>query len=210
MMHRMTTWVAALLLVFLVVPLAAQDPPDALAAYFDGNYEDAVQITLAELETQPRNMNSYSVLGWSLIALGRYEEALDYGLRALGIARADIRIIELVAEAYYYTGELLTALAYFEEYAALAPTGERIGVTYYFMGRIFIDLGEFNHADIALSTATYHNPNNAAWWERLGYAREMAEDFPFSEAAYDRALELNPSYTAAIRGKERIQEKLGG
>ena len=71
------------------------------------------------------------------------------------------------------------------------------------MGEIFIRLGEYNHADMAFTTAVYHSPNTARWWARLGYAREMARDYQFALEAYDKSLQLNPSLTEALReGKD--------
>ncbi|ORC34518.1 hypothetical protein B4O97_12825 [Marispirochaeta aestuarii] len=200
--------VLVLLLILSAAGLAAQDQPDALAMYRQGEYAKAVDICLAELETSPRNMNSYTVLGWSLIALRRYQEALNYARQGLDISRYDHRVVEIAGEAHFYLGNNLEALKFFEEYTVLAPTGDRIGMVYYFMGETFIRIGEYNHADIALSTAVYHSPNIARWWARLGYAREMAEDFQFSLEAYDQALKLNPSLSDALRGKERAAEKM--
>ncbi len=198
------------LLVLLVLPLAAQDRPDALAMYQQGEYAKAVNVCLSELEISPRNMNSFTVLGWSLISLKRYQEALDYSLKGLEISRYDHRVVEIAAEANYYLGNNVDSLKYFEEYTVLAPTGDRIGMVYYFMGEVFIRIGEFNHADIAFSTAVYHRPTVARWWARLGYAREMAEDFAFAMEAYDQALKLNPSLSDALRGKERASNKMNG
>ena len=76
----------------------------------------------------------------------------------------------------------------------IAPTGDRIDMVYYYMGEIFIRLGEFNHADISISTALYHNPNIARWWSRLGYAREMASDYTYALDAYRKALRLNATF----------------
>ena len=188
--------------------IAQVSPPDALARYRSGDFAEAVRICLIELESTPRNMNSYSVLGWSLIALGRYDEALEQGMRAVQIAPNDPRILEIVAEAHYFLGNDLDALGYFERYAVLSPTGDRIDRVYFLMGEVFIRLGEYNHADVALSTAVYHSPNVSAWWARLGYAREMSEDYVFSIQAYDQALALNPSLADAARGKDRVQTLL--
>lgn len=199
-----------LLIMFSAVLLVAQEKPDALQKYRNGEFEEAARICLNEIAEMPRNMDSYTVLGWSLIKLQRYQEALDYSLAALKISRYDTRIIENCGEAYYYLGNHTEALRYFEEYASLVQTGGRIDVVYYYMGEIFIQIGEFNHADIALTTALYHSPNVARWWARLGYAREMAEDYRWSLDAYDKALKLNPSYPEAIRGKNRVQMKLAG
>jgi tetratricopeptide (TPR) repeat protein len=153
-------------------------------------------------------MDSYSVLGWSLLQLRRYDEAITYGEQALRLSQHDYRIVEILAEAYFFTGETLKALHYFERYTILNPIGERIKTAYYFMGEIFIQLGEYNHADIAFSTAVYHAPNVATWWARLGYAREMAEEYETSIVAYERALELNPTLQEAKEGLERVQARL--
>jgi tetratricopeptide (TPR) repeat protein len=192
--------------------LAAQqaDKPDALAMYRNGQYALAVQTTLDEIKQMPKNMDSYSVLGWSLLKLGRYQVAANYAKRAIAISRYDNRIVEILGEAYYFLGDNAEATKYFEEYTVLAPTGERIDDVYYYMGEIYIRMGDYNHADIAFSTAVYHSPNIAQWWTRLGYAREMAKRYKLSLQAYDRALQLNPSYVDAIRGRERVQSAMAG
>jgi tetratricopeptide (TPR) repeat protein len=77
------------------------------------------------------------------------------------------------------------------------------------MGEIFIQLGEFNHADIALTTAVYHDPEKHVWWSRLGYARENIKDFKFALEAYQQALTLNPSFREAREGRQRVMEESG-
>lgn len=196
---------ALLLLSSIVSELFAQERLDALAEYRAGEYEKAVEITLQELEALPRSRDSYSVLCWSLIALERYEEALVKGMEVYEFAPNDPRIVEVLGEANFYLGRNLEALDFFERYAVIADTGDRIDRVYYFMGEIFVRLGEYHHADIAFSTALYHSPNFSSWWSRLGYAREMANDFKFALSAYERALTLNPNLLEADRGRSRIQ-----
>ena len=191
---------------FCVVSFA-QERPDALERYREGKYEEAVAITLREIKDSPRSRDSYSVLCWSLIELRRFDEALVRAEEAYGFAPNDPRIVEVIGEAHYYLGGNLDALSYFERYAVIADTGDRIDRIYYFMGEIFIRLGEYNHADIAFSTALYHSPNVSIWWGRLGYARELAEDYPFALSAYERALSLNPNLTDANRGRQRVQQR---
>lgn len=200
---------AVLFICGFTAAVAAQDRADALMEYRRGNYDKAIEICTAEIEKMPRNMDSYVVLGWTYLKKASYDKALATAQDALKISRYDTRVIEIVGEAYYYLGKNLDALKYFEEYSVLAPTGDRIELAYYFMGEIFIRLGEYNHADIAFTTAVYHFPNSARWWSRLGYAREMAEDWKFSAEAYEKALQLNSSYKEAKRGLGRVKEKLG-
>jgi tetratricopeptide (TPR) repeat protein len=189
----------------LCAVLAAQERPDALLLYRQGNFSRAAEVCREELQGMPRNMNSFVVLGWSLLKMGRSQEALTYGNRALQISRYDNRIIQIVGEAHYNLGNNTEALKYLEEYATISPTGDLIGEIYYLMGEIFIRLGEWNNADIAFSAAVYHNPNVASRWVRLGYAREQARDYRYSLEAYNKALQLNSNLGDALRGRQRVQ-----
>jgi tetratricopeptide (TPR) repeat protein len=186
----------------------AQNKPDALKLYNGGEFDAAMEVCLNEIEAMPRNMDSYAVLCWSLIRLGRYDEAYKYAQQGLKISRYDARLVEVVGEVHYYKGNNLEALKWFEEYSVLAPTGPRIDSVYYFMGEIFIRIGEYHHADIAFTTAVYHTSSVARWWARLGYSREMAENYRHAVNAYDQALRLNPNLTDAVRGRQRAEEKL--
>jgi tetratricopeptide (TPR) repeat protein len=207
MISRRCSIVCFLMFILLSVPLFSQDRPDALRLYRTGNYEQAIEVCKAELEVNPNNMDSYSVLCWSLLSLGRHAEALEWARKGMQVVRFDSRMVQVAGEANYHLGNNLDALKWFEEYASIAPTGMRIDLVYYHMGEIFIRLGEFNNADIALTTAVYHSDSIARWWARLGYAREMAEDYSYALAAYNRALQLNSGLSEAIRGKERVETK---
>jgi len=195
----------------ITLPLGAQDnDADALQAYRDGRFQDAVEITLREIEANPGSLESYVVLGWSLNALNRSQEAIDYGLRALQINQFDSRILQIVSEAHFDSGNRLKALQYLERYVRVAPTGQYIDWVYFAMGEILIQLGEFHRADIALTTSVYHNSRSAARWARLGYAREQLEEWDAALAAYDRALQLNPGFADAVRGRQRVRAELDG
>ena len=193
-------------LVFTVNSYAQQ--PDALLEYRLGNYERSVQICRNEIAENPSNLESHVVICWSLIRLGRYEEAMRFARAGRALHRFDPRITEILGEVHYYQGMNNEALQFFQEYVNLAPEGQRIDVVYYFMGEIFIRQGKFRHADIALSTAVHWVPANAAWWVRLAYARENAGDLSSSLEAYERALSLNSQLTDAQRGLDRIRRAM--
>ena len=188
--------------------LSAQYRPDALLEYRNGNYERSVDICKNEISENPNNIESHVVISWSLIRLGRYTEALSYAQAGRRISRYDIRITESLGEISYFQGQNNEALLYFQEYVNLAPEGARIDSVYYFLGEIYIRLGRFRHADIALTTAVHWLPENAAWWTRLAYARENAGDLREAYSAYERALALNSQLSDARRGLERVRQSL--
>jgi tetratricopeptide (TPR) repeat protein len=207
-MRRASPLLLAVLL-FASGRLPAQEKGDALELYRNGDFQRAIELCRQELAEAPNRLDAHAILGWSLLKLKRYQEALEAGQKAFAISRYDPRIIEIAAEANYYLGRREEAMKYLEEYAAIAPTGGRIDAVYYFLGEIFIQQGKYNNADIALSTALYHSPNIADWWARLGYAREKAGDFRFALEAYNKALALNPNLVDAQRGKSRVEGQAG-
>jgi len=186
----------------------AQTRRDALLEYRQGNYAAAVEICTAEIAEAPTNMDSYAVLCWSLVALGKHDEAANFAVQARSINRYDPRIVEVLGEARFHQGRNEEALKLFQEYVTLAPEGGRIDVAYYFMGEIYVRLGRYRHADIALSTAVRHAPGNAKWWTRLGYAREKANDVRYAVGAYEKALGIDPQSVDAQRGLERTRGAL--
>ncbi len=199
-------------LVAQATPQAAPQPTapkqDALVLYRQGKFQEAINVCLQEIQEQPRRMDAYAVLGWSLLRLNRHSEVLTYGKRALSISRYDIRIIEQVGEANFHLGNNLEALKYFEEYVAYAANGSLLSDVYYFMGEIFIRLEEYRHAEISYTAALNFNPRVAIWWSRLGYVREAIEQPDFALEAYNRALQINPRLGDAQQGKLRMQQKL--
>jgi predicted Zn-dependent protease len=203
---------SAVFLFLLLLPLwggYAQLRPDALQEYRSGNYEGAANICRNEIASNPNNLDSHVVICWSLLRLSRYEEAMTYALKGRNLSRYDTRIIEILGEINFYQGRNTEALQYFQEYINLAPEGQRIEIVYYLLGEIYIRLGRFRHADIALSTAVHWSPGNAAWWTRLAYARENAGDLTEAISAYERALALNSQLADARRGLERARQALG-
>ena len=150
--------------------LGAQDKPDALRLYVDGKFDEARRACLAEIAASPSNVESYVVLSWSLISLGRYADAENYALKGY-VLRRDPRLTETLGETAYFLGRNDAALRNFQNYVGAVPEGGRVGMAYYYIGEIYLRLGRFGHADIAFSTALQFTPGSAKWWNRLGYAR---------------------------------------
>ncbi|MDR2803201.1 MAG: tetratricopeptide repeat protein [Treponema sp.] len=198
----------ALFLSFFTEVVNAQIKPDALSEYRTGNYNAAVDICRYEIEMDKQNIDSYVVVCWSLIKLGRFDEARSFAVSALEISPYDVRLLEIMGEIDYFQGRNNEALKYFQEYINLAPEGQRIDAAYYYSGEIYIRQGRFRHADIALSTALHYVPGNAVWQSRLAYARENSGELREAAAVYEKALQLDPQLADAQRGLARVRAAL--
>jgi tetratricopeptide (TPR) repeat protein len=187
--------------------LAAQDKPDALRLYVDGKYDEARRACLTEIAASPSNVESYVVLSWSLVSLGRYADAENYALKGYALRR-DPRLTETLGETAYFLGRNDAALRNFQNYVSAVPEGGRVGTAYYYIGEIYLRLGRFGHADIAFSTALQFTPGSAKWWTRLGYARERSGDATHALEAYKKALSIDPRLQDASDGVDRINAKL--
>ena len=199
---------ALIALALVTIPAFAQDKPDALELYRANKFAEAIKVCQQGLEESPKNIDSHVVLGWSYLRLKRYQEALDIGQKASTINPNDPRVVQIIGEADVFLGKIGDALQNLQEYVALRPNGDRIARVFWLMGECFISLKEFQNADIAISTAVYYEQNNAQWWARLGYARELASDLKWASDAYARALKLDPGLEDASRGKDRVDKKL--
>jgi tetratricopeptide (TPR) repeat protein len=195
------------LAVLVAVSPSAQDRPDALRLYVDGKYDDSRRACLVEIAATPSNIESYVVLSWSLVAMGRYADAANYAQKGYAL-RHDPRLTEVIGEAAYYLGQNDVALRSFQDYVGTVSEGGRVGTAYYYMGEIYLRLGRFSHADISFSTALQYTPGSAKWWARLGYAREKYGDAEHALEAYKKALSIDPRLQDASDGIDRVSAKL--
>ena len=182
---------------------------DALILYQNGRYSEAISVCEEEISDNPDRVESYVVMCWSLVKNRQYSEAEQRANDGLKVSPYDLRLVEILGEARYYLGKNNGAMEQFQKYVASAPeSGSRVGTAYYFMGEIYIRQTRYQHADIALTAAVKKEPLLEHWWLRLGYAREMAQNYYQAVEAYDEALHLNPSSLEANRGRTRVSEKL--
>lgn len=182
---------------------------DAYEMWKNGQYAEAIEVCLGEINEKPDNMDSYIVLSWSLIDNGQYKEAEYWSTKGQTVERYNPRLVEALAEAQFYLGNNDKSLETFQEYISLVTTNaDRFGIAYYFMGEIYIRQAKYNHADIAFSQAVLARPERDYWWMRLGYAREMAGEYRGAADAYDQAITLNPNRSEAKLGRTRVLQHL--
>jgi tetratricopeptide (TPR) repeat protein len=198
-----------LALFFLASASAAAQTAEAQKAYKAGNYEQSVSLCLQSLKANPNDIDAYAILGWSYLKQGNWDGAYTYGAKASVVQRYDHRITEIRGRAAYSLGRNEEALKFFQELITLMPEDTGSGPVFSLIGEIYIRLGQYAHADIALTAAVNYLPTDALLWSRLGYAREAASDYAYAREAYSAALKLNPSLKDAKLGLERVDAKLG-
>ena len=223
MKARTSVITAAIFLSFLYVPfIFAQEKQDALKTYRQGRdmeargrtveanelYETAVRICKDEIGQNATNMDSYTVLTWTLLRQKKYAEVLEWGLKGLKVNQNDYRVIESLGEAYFYLEDYRESLKQMQRYVDSAPQGERVSVAYFFMGEIYRIQRKPKHADIAYTTAVQMEPNLALWWYRLGIARELGAEYASAVVAFERALKINPNYKEASEALERVKKRV--
>jgi len=171
----------------------------------DVYYKEAVKICMEELGRNNSNMDSYTVLAWTLLRQRRYSDVINWGDRALRINPGDYRIVEAMGEAYFYLNDYEHSLIMMQRYAASMPRGDRASTAYFFMGEIYRNQRKYLHADIAYTTAVTLEGNMFLWWHRLGVVREAAGEYASAIQAYEKALSLNPDYRETTEALERTK-----
>lgn len=172
-----------------------------------GKHEEARIRALARIKEFKEDIDAYVSLSWSLVAMGRYQEAEQYANQGYTI-RKDPRLAQALGEASYYLGKNDISLTMLQEYIASYPEGPRAGLSFYLMGELYLRMALYNHADIAFTTAVQYSPGNPEWWTRAGWARENANKLFQALRAYEKALSINPRLTDALEGKKRITDRM--
>lgn len=187
---------------------------DALVLFRQGNYDRAVRVCLSELESETRTrtqkLDSYVVLCWSLLKAGRYRDTVSYVREGLKLNTNDARLIFTMSEAYFSLKDYRNALDSLERYVRVAPTGDKLQQVYNYMGEIFLEWGENNHAVTAFATAVNIDPNVSALWSNLGEAKEKIGDIKGAKEAYRRALNLQSYNEQAKAGMARLEKSGAG
>jgi len=169
------------------------------------HYNEAVRQCLDEVSGNTASRNTYTVLTWTLQRQRRYSEVITWGERGLKVFPDELRLVEIMGEAFFYLDDYTRSLTYMQRYANALPQGDRVSVAYFFTGEIYRLMQKYHHADIAYTTALRFEPNLALWWYRLGSVREEIGDRTPAIDAYQQALRINPNYNEARNGLARLQ-----
>ncbi len=158
---------------------------ELVAAFERGHLPNAAD-ELAKLEARAR----------------RFDEAIRWHHRAMGLAPRDPALVNNLAFTLFAAGRTEQAVEAFKRALALDPGS---GVTYNNLGFAY---GKLGRDDDALAAFRQAGPEALAW-ANLGLARELRGDTAEAMEAYRRALELEPGLPQARDALARLTRDEG-
>lgn len=156
-------------------------------------YDDAIREAKAALLKNANNLNAYNNLGLVYIDQGNLDLALFIYLRALDfVVDADKNALlqANLGRVYLLRGDKITARSKLELALSLDP---KLVVALLFLADDRLENRDFAGAEKMLLQARELEPENAGVWMNLGIAFRGLGRLEEAKAAYEKALELNPS-----------------
>jgi tetratricopeptide (TPR) repeat protein len=147
-----------------------------------GRYEDAVLAFRKATDIDPYYTDAWNNMGDSLAVLGRHQEAIEAYDRALRIDQNDLYALLHKGISLQETGDSAQAMDIYEEVISLADREMRKHPNY----------AEFD----------------AEIWALKGEALYRLGRFEEAVTAYDAALQINPKYDMAIKGKSMAMDAI--
>lgn len=176
--------------------------------YREGRYKEAIEECEKEIVSNENNIDSYTTLTLVYMAMKDYAKAYNASQRGRKVQQYHPRLIEMQAVACYHLGRNIESLNLLQTYLSYTSQEKDVSEIYYYMGEIYLRLSQYNHADIALSTAVSIRPLEVSWWARLGYVREKSKTYKYSLEAYEKAISFDNNYFDALEGRKRVLSAL--
>lgn len=120
----------------------------ALIKWKDGNIVEAIDI-LEKAHTDAKSTTTYETLGYLFILNKQYDEALNLSIDGLDYDNGNLILLDNMAEAYYYLGNLDEARKIYDDLIEKSP---KFIEPYYYYALILI---EHNQSDEALKILEY-------------------------------------------------------
>lgn len=176
----------------------APDDPDLVVGVISvlrkqKRYDDAIREAKAALLKNANNLNAYNNLGLVYIDQGNLDLALFIYLRALDFvvgADKNALIQANLGRVYLLRGDKINARAKLELALSLDP---KLVVALLFLADDRLENRDWTAAEKMLTQARELEPENPGIWMNLGIAYRGLGRFEEAKAAYEKALELDPS-----------------
>lgn len=196
----MSKYILTLSIIILVLHTLWSQSTVPYSLFQDGKYREAIEAAKVLIEQDERgNISSYAVMGWSYIALRQWKNALEIALVAETLNPDDVRIIQIIGEAYYQLNNDEKAKEYFSRYLVAAPQGKLKSWVYYFLGDIYKRNDQYHKAVISYKTALYLDEEHVEWWFSLADLYDKMHNIASEQEVYRKILVLDDNNQEAKR-----------
>jgi tetratricopeptide (TPR) repeat protein len=158
-----------------------------------GDYYGAEEQFLRDQELRPSYLDNYYMLGLCYLYTGRYREALDVSNRGIEISTQDGRLFSNAGRAYFFLNRFNDAISNLERSVSLNSNSNLTAITYYYMGRSYMNMGRYILAETSFSAAILLQGDNSTYYRYRGEVYEKMEDYESAEEDYKKALTLKPN-----------------
>lgn len=174
-------------------PALRQQHQHAMQLLQQRRYKEAHACLAQLLQHQPDHADSYFLLGVINLEYGQVQKSIRLMEKAVSLHAKDEYLAHL-AKGYSLTGALEQAKAIAQalpaEQIQQALTLDTLGVALSRVGLHQLALSYFQHA-VRLQQ------NKASYFYNLGVSLKFVGDFPSAKAAFEQALQLEPTYYQA-------------
>jgi superkiller protein 3 len=182
------------------VQVAPQDPRSytlkAKALVWKDDSKTAIPVALTGIEFNPNFPPLNAVLARAYTDIGRYQQGLDYGQKAVELDPLDVDTHRAYAISLIWVGRRRDAVRQLEDAVAINPN---LTTPYFELAIQYIALGQYEQAVATYERILSLEPRNARALLRLCEAYTQVGQLPQAQGYCEDALSINPEYPQAFR-----------
>ena len=187
--------------------------PDYLDSHFRlgrllynvGRMNEALEELHKEIARKPSNWAAYYISGEIQAHQKNFKKAQEYFETGLQYAPGDPNLLYSLAKVLRDNNKSEQALEYLDK---LADTNTKLYEFYRLMGDIQFEQGNFAEAASAYTNYAIRFPENCEVWNNLGNAHFKLEEFEQARDCYQKAIEIDRSFSLAFRNLAVTQVNL--
>jgi tetratricopeptide (TPR) repeat protein len=173
----------------------------AMALDWSGRYDEAIEIALKAVDSDPLSAEAHAVLAEVYMDKANWSRALDEIDTAIKLNPDSALVQRNRGYVLDNQGRHGEAIAAFVRAAELAP---KLGYIYTTAGNGYIALGEYDNAIAQYEKTVEATPDSPVGYDALGHASALAGDPDRGLSMLKKAIEIDPEYGPAYAHLGRL------
>lgn len=154
----------------------------------DGNYDNALQITLEAIDIYPKSFILLKSLGYIYMMKNDNDQSVYYFERSIEIEESDYSVFNNLGIVYSRLNNLEKAKEYYQKSIEIFPNAE----AYNNLGKLCVELEDYKNAEIFYNQAIKENDEFSEAYLNLGILFYNTDRIKKAELNYKKSLEINP------------------